>query len=128
MIRPHTVEMTADAHYDSRRIAVKLRRRPAVLPSFYGMINPMKTTIDAAGRLVIPKPIRQESGLEKGTTVDVEWRDGHIEISPALPRVELVQEGHLLVAVFPDATEALPEDIVGRVRDEIEVERFGLER
>ena len=92
------------------------------------MIITMRTTIDAAGRLVIPKPIRQEAGLGAGTTVNVEWREGHIEISPALPRVELVQEGRLLVAVFPDASEQLPEDIVERVREEIEAERFGLER
>ena len=91
------------------------------------MLPGMKTTIDAAGRLVIPKPIRHEAGLRAGMTVDVEWKDGHIEIEPAPPRVDLVREGHLLVAVFPDAAEELPEDIVDRVREAIEAERFGLE-
>ena len=88
----------------------------------------MRTTIDSAGRLVIPKPVRHEAGLKPGMAVEVEWRDGHIEIEPALPRVEFVEEGHLLVAVFPDATEQLPEDIVDRVREAIEAERFALER
>lgn len=92
-----------------------------------GIVNGMRTTIDAAGRLVIPKPIRQEAGLTAGMTVDVEWKEGHIEIEPRLPRVDLVQEGHLLVAVFPDAAEPLPEDIVDLVREEIEAERSGLE-
>ena len=61
-------------------------------------------------------------------TVGVVWSDGNIESEPALPRAEFVQEGHLLVAVFPDTTEQLPEDIVDRVREEIEAERFGLKR
>ena len=56
------------------------------------------------------------------------WRDEHVKAAPVLPRVEFVQEGHLLVAVFPDAREQLPEDIVHRVRAEIEAERFGLKR
>jgi AbrB family looped-hinge helix DNA binding protein len=97
------------------------------MPSVFGILNAMRTTIDAAGRLVIPKPVRREAGLKPGMAVEVEWRDGHIEIEPALPRVEFVQEGRLLVAVFPDATEQLPEDVVDRGRDEIEAERFTLE-
>jgi AbrB family looped-hinge helix DNA binding protein len=87
----------------------------------------MKTTIDAAGRLVIPKAIRKQAGLEPGSQVVVEWKDGHIEIEPALPRVVLVQQGHALVATFPDTTEKLPEDIVERIREEIDAERFGIE-
>ncbi len=46
----------------------------------------MKTTIDAAGRLVIPKKIREEAGLKPGTALDVRVRDGVIEIEPELPR------------------------------------------
>jgi len=88
----------------------------------------MTTTIDAAGRLVIPKQIRREAGLQPGMPLDIRCRDGRIEIEPVLPKVEFVQEGHLLVAVFPDTEEKLPEDIVDRVRAEIEAERFGLER
>jgi AbrB family looped-hinge helix DNA binding protein len=87
----------------------------------------MKTTIDSAGRIVIPKAIRHKSGLKPGMTVEVEWRDGRIEIEPTPPRVELVREGHALVLYFPDTNEKLPEHIVERARAEIEVERFGLE-
>ncbi len=43
----------------------------------------MRTTIDGAGRVVIPKPVREEAGLEAGAEVEVGFRDGRIEIEPA---------------------------------------------
>ena len=48
-----------------------------------GMLHTMRTTTDAAGRLVIPKEIRREAGLKPGMVLEVHWRDGHIEIEPA---------------------------------------------
>jgi len=59
----------------------------------------MKTTIDSAGRLVIPKAIRQEAGLKPGMVLDVQVRAGRIEIEPAPLPVKLVRKGRLLVAV-----------------------------
>jgi AbrB family looped-hinge helix DNA binding protein len=66
-------------------------------------MNPMNTTIDAAGRLVIPKEIRREAGLRPGMSLDVRWRGGRIEIEPVPLPVKLVRRGRLLVAV-PDGT------------------------
>jgi AbrB family looped-hinge helix DNA binding protein len=43
----------------------------------------MPTTIDSAGRVVIPKPLRRRLGLEPGRVVDIRERDGRIEIEPA---------------------------------------------
>lgn len=43
----------------------------------------MKTTIDAAGRIVIPKRIREELGLTAGQAVDVSSSGGRIEIEPS---------------------------------------------
>ena len=43
----------------------------------------MRTTIDGAGRVVIPKPVREQAGLMAGTELDIEFRDGRIEIEPA---------------------------------------------
>ena len=65
----------------------------------------MKTTIDPAGRLVIPKQIRQKAGLRPGIPLDVRWRAGRIEIEPALFPVKLVRKGRLLVVV-PERTVA----------------------
>lgn len=41
----------------------------------------MRTTIDAAGRVVIPKPIRDALGLVGGTEVDVELDGVSIRIN-----------------------------------------------
>lgn len=59
----------------------------------------MKTTIDGAGRLVIPKEIRRQAGLGPGIAVNVEWQDGRIQIEPAYLDVRLEWRGRLLVAV-----------------------------
>lgn len=61
----------------------------------------MRTTIDKAGRLVIPKAIRDELGLTPGLAVEIEARDGVIEIEPAAVEFRLVRrEGW--TAIEPD--------------------------
>ena len=58
----------------------------------------MITTMDAAGRLVIPRAIRREAALEPDTPLEVRWRDGVIEIEPQPLAVTLERKGRLLVA------------------------------
>ena len=58
----------------------------------------MVTTMDAAGRLVIPVEVRREAALEPGVPLDVRWRDGVIEIEPQPLAVTLKRKGRLLVA------------------------------
>ena len=58
----------------------------------------MTTTIDHAGRLVIPAEIRREAAIEPGTQLDVRLRDGVIEIEPQVAAVTLERRGRLLVA------------------------------
>jgi AbrB family looped-hinge helix DNA binding protein len=58
----------------------------------------MKTTIDTAGRLVIPKPIREAAQLKPGTPLEITLNEGHIEIAPAAQRVRFAKKGRLLVA------------------------------
>jgi len=58
----------------------------------------MITTMDQAGRLVIPSEIRREAALEPGTPLEVRWHDGRIEIEPQALPVKLEREGPLLVA------------------------------
>lgn len=48
-----------------------------------GTVAAMKTTIDAAGRLAIPKAIREQAGLRPGIELDVRLSDGVVEIEPA---------------------------------------------
>lgn len=59
----------------------------------------MKTAMDAAGRLVIPRKIRERAGLVPGAPLTVRYAAGRVEIEPAPMPVELVQRGRLLVAV-----------------------------
>src|SRR5262249_22616614 len=68
-------------------------------PSSHGRIYTMKTTIDSAGRLVIPKAIRRAAGLQPGMALEVRCHEGRVEIEPAALPVKLVQKGRLLVAV-----------------------------
>jgi AbrB family looped-hinge helix DNA binding protein len=58
----------------------------------------MKTTIDAAGRIVVPKAARRAARLEPGTELEVRVVDGRIELEPTAARVRLVKRGRLLVA------------------------------
>jgi AbrB family looped-hinge helix DNA binding protein len=58
----------------------------------------MTTTMDAAGRIVIPSEIRREAGLQPGSPLEVRWRDGIIEIEPQRLPVKLERCGDLLVA------------------------------
>ena len=50
----------------------------------------MKTTIDGAGRIVIPKALRDDAGLRAGSEVEIALRDGRIEIAPTTPPMRLV--------------------------------------
>lgn len=84
----------------------------------------MKTTIDAAGRLVIPKEIRREAGLQPGMELEVCVRDGRIEIEPVSVPIRLERRGHLLVAVLEedDGVRLTSED-VERIRESLRKER-----
>lgn len=88
-----------------------------------GNLSTMKTTIDPAGRLVIPKQIRQEAGLRPGMPLDVRWRAGRIEIEPAPLPVKLVRKGRLLVAVPDKDVPGLSADTVERTRQTLRRER-----
>ena len=49
----------------------------------------MRTTIDAAGRLVIPKPLREQLGFVPGMELELDAVDGRLEVAvPSRVRVE----------------------------------------
>jgi AbrB family looped-hinge helix DNA binding protein len=83
----------------------------------------MKTTIDAAGRLVIPKEIRRQAGLQPGMRLEVRWHDGRIEVEPAAVPVKLVRKGRLLVAVPETAVGDLTAETVEETRQALAGER-----
>jgi AbrB family looped-hinge helix DNA binding protein len=58
----------------------------------------MKTTIDKAGRVVIPAPIRAKARLRPGMELDVVVDDESIRLVRLTPRPKLVRLGKRLVA------------------------------
>ena len=75
----------------------------------------MRTTIDAAGRLVVPKPLRDELGLLAGTELQLDAVDGRLEISvPSRVRVEDGPRGLRFVA---DAARPLHAETVRRLTE-----------
>ncbi|MEO8468425.1 MAG: AbrB/MazE/SpoVT family DNA-binding domain-containing protein [Chloroflexota bacterium] len=57
----------------------------------------MRTTIDAAGRIVVPKAIREELALYGGQEIELMAIDGRIEIEVPPSAMHLEErEGHLV--------------------------------
>jgi AbrB family looped-hinge helix DNA binding protein len=59
----------------------------------------MKAKVDAVGRIVVPKPLREAVGLTPGSIVDVSRYGAGLQVSPAgrLARLE-DEDGVLVVA------------------------------
>lgn len=76
------------------------------------MIFAMNATIDKAGRLVVPKAIRDAARLEPGTRVRFRVVSGRIEIEPVPLAAALEQEGNLVVAVPRRSPPALKASVV----------------
>lgn len=84
---------------------------------FYGRMNAMKTALDAAGRLVIPKSLRQALGLKPGQELEIRAGDGRLEIEIAATPMRLEKRGKGMVAVPQGKLPALTAD---EVRETIE--------
>jgi len=59
----------------------------------------MTITMDSAGRVVIPKEIRREAGLEPGMPLEIRVDDGRIEIEPKAMEIRLENRGGWVVGV-----------------------------
>lgn len=80
----------------------------------------MRTTIDAAGRVVIPKSLRERLGLAGGRALEIREREGRLEIEPAPTAMKLARRGRLRVAVPARKLPALTDELV---RETLEQQR-----
>lgn len=78
----------------------------------------MRATIDMAGRLVVPKPLREQLGFVSGTELQLTAVDGHLEV--AVPSRVRVEEGPHGVRFTADTDEHLD---AARVRELMEQAR-----
>jgi AbrB family looped-hinge helix DNA binding protein len=77
----------------------------------------MKATIDAAGRIVVPKALRQALGLRPGQPLEIRASDGRLEIEAAPTPMQLKKRGKYTVAV---PSQKLPPLTVDQVRETLE--------
>ena len=86
---------------------------------FYAMI----TTIDTAGRLVVPKAIRDKAGLRPGEPLEVTVHDGRVEIVPAPRQVKIRERDGLRIAEPAGDYETLDEATVRTTRKRLRGDR-----
>ena len=58
----------------------------------------MEATVDAVGRILVPKPLREALGLEVGSTVDISRYGAGLQLIPTGRTARLVEESGVLVA------------------------------
>lgn len=74
----------------------------------------MRTTIDAAGRLVIPRAIREQVGVYGAAEVDVDLDGAAIRIEPVVTGDLAEQDGRL---VIPNTGTPVTAEMIERLRD-----------
>jgi AbrB family looped-hinge helix DNA binding protein len=79
----------------------------------------MRTTIDKAGRVVIPAAVRERAGLVPGAELEITMDDTGVRLERVAPGPRLVKVGRRLVARPTAPTENRPRlDIATLVEDE----------
>ncbi|MEA2141979.1 MAG: hypothetical protein QOI64_409 [Solirubrobacteraceae bacterium] len=63
-----------------------------------GSVLPVRTSIDSAGRIVVPKPLRDALGLTPGSELDISRYGAGLQLIPAGRTARLVDEAGRLVA------------------------------
>lgn len=85
-----------------------------------GKLYAMRTTIDAAGRIVVPKSLRQVLDLKPGQTLEIRAGDGRLEIEIAATPMTLKRRGKSVVAIpeteLPTLTAAEVRETLERIR------------
>jgi AbrB family looped-hinge helix DNA binding protein len=87
------------------------------------MQNAMKSTIDQAGRLVIPRELRRAAGLEPGMPLEVRLEGGAVIIEPSPLPVTLERRSGFVIARASAPVPKLKEQTVRETRERLRSER-----
>ena len=79
----------------------------------------MRTTMDAAGRVVIPKALRDAIGLPDGGEVDIELDDGAVVVAVPTVRKRIEQRDGRVTIVAEAPLPPLSDDVVRSALDAI---------
>lgn len=86
---------------------------------FDAMTSTIRVTIDAAGRIVVPKPVREAMGLRAGSVLEMTLEDGILNFAlPSLMRLDRGADG-VLVFTAPEDAPILTDEEVQAALDEI---------
>lgn len=77
----------------------------------------MRATIDAAGRVVVPKFLREALGLRPGQELELQATDGRLELEPVATPMHLAGNGADVYAV---TDVDMPELTAEQVRETLE--------
>jgi len=84
----------------------------------------MKTTIDAAGRLVLPKAAREALRIKGEAELEVRITEDHVELEPVPLEVDLTEKDGFYIAVPRKSSEqTLSSEAVEKLRLQIREER-----
>lgn len=78
----------------------------------------MRTTIDKAGRLVIPAAIRERAGLTPGTELEISIDEFGVRLERVAPGPRLIKVGRRLVARPTVPADARPSIDIGALVEE----------
>lgn len=84
----------------------------------FGKMNGMKVTIDAAGRIVVPKPLRDRYRLQEGSTLEIEEGASSFVLRPLTQSPAIVLRDGLLVYVGEVPRSVRQADLVDDLREE----------
>jgi AbrB family looped-hinge helix DNA binding protein len=74
--------------------------------------------IDKAGRLVVPKALREQLRLEPGAELEASIEDGRLVAAVVGPKVTLIEENGRLVATTSETTPPMTQDDLLSLIDE----------
>jgi bifunctional DNA-binding transcriptional regulator/antitoxin component of YhaV-PrlF toxin-antitoxin module len=70
--------------------------------------------------------VRESAGLRPGSELEIEYRDGRVEIEPVRKNVKLVRRSGVLVAVPPPGSPKVTVDQVNRMIRDLRERRLKL--